>query len=59
MLPDESLRYCDCVVKGEAETIWPGILQDFENGVLKPVYKGCFADIKSLPLPRRDLLEPS
>jgi len=59
MLPDEALRYCDCVVTGEAEEIWPTVLKDFENGSLKPLYKGGFADIKSLPLPRRDLLLPN
>ena len=35
MLPDEALRYCDCVVTGEAETIWPAVLKDFENGTLE------------------------
>ena len=59
MLPDEALRYCDCVVTGEAESIWPTVLKDFENGALKPVYEGFFADITSLPLPRRDLLAPN
>ena len=59
MLPDEALRYCDCVVTGEAEAIWATVLKDFENGALKPVYEGFFADITSLPLPRRDLLTPN
>jgi radical SAM superfamily enzyme YgiQ (UPF0313 family) len=59
MLPDEALRYCDSVVTGEAETIWPTVLKDFDNGALKPIYEGCFTDITSLPIPRRDLLKPN
>lgn len=59
MLPDEALQYCDCVVTGEAETIWPTVLKDFENGCLKRIYEGCFPDITFLPLPRRDLLNPN
>jgi len=56
MLADEALKYCDSVVTGEAELIWPSVLKDFENGTLKRIYEGGFADIKKLPLPRRDIL---
>lgn len=59
MLPDEALNYCDSVVTGEAEEIWPKVLEDFESGKLNAVYEGRFADIASLPLPRRDLLQPN
>lgn len=40
ILPDEALQHCDCVVAGEAEEIWEGILEDFENGQLKKMYRG-------------------
>ena len=59
MLPDEALKYCDCVVTGEAEAIWPSVLKDFENGTLKKIYEGGFADITNFILPRRDLLNPN
>ena len=58
MLPNEALQYCDSVVTGEAEAIWPSVLKDFENGTLKRTYEGGFPDIMNLPLPRRDILRP-
>jgi radical SAM superfamily enzyme YgiQ (UPF0313 family) len=58
MLPDEALEHADCVVIGEAETTWPKVLEDFENGNLKPIYKiEGFNDLVGLPIARRDLLE--
>lgn len=38
-LPDEALRHCDSVVVGEAETLWPALLRDFERNDLKPLYQ--------------------
>lgn len=38
-LPNEALGHADSVVIGEAEGLWPGVLDDFKNGILKPVYK--------------------
>lgn len=37
-LPDEALKHADSVVVGEAEGLWPGVLEDFKRGTLKPVY---------------------
>ncbi len=59
MLPEEALRYCDAVVIGEAETIWPKVLEDFEAGTLKKQYKGTWANLENLPFPRRDILRNS
>jgi len=39
-LPDEALQHCDSVVIGEAESVWPGLIRDYENGDLKKVYTG-------------------
>ncbi|MDP2652424.1 MAG: radical SAM protein [Candidatus Omnitrophota bacterium] len=39
-LPDEALEYCDSVVTGEAEGIWPQVVADYEAGTLKPRYDG-------------------
>jgi len=57
MMPDEAQRYCDSVVIGEAEEIWPKVLEDFETGKLHKKYTGTWADMESLPIPRRDLLQ--
>ena len=35
MMPEEALNYCDAVVIGEAESVWPKLLEDFEAGNLK------------------------
>jgi radical SAM superfamily enzyme YgiQ (UPF0313 family) len=57
MMPDEAMRYCDSVVVGEAENIWPKVLEDFEAGKLQKQYTGTWADMESLPIPRRDILQ--
>jgi radical SAM superfamily enzyme YgiQ (UPF0313 family) len=56
MLPEEALQYCDTVVIGEAETVWPKVLEDFEAGALKRQYEGSWASLDKLPIPRRDIL---
>lgn len=59
MLPEEGLQFVDTVVTGEAETIWPQVIADFEAGSMKRVYNSPFAiDIRQ-PKPRRDLFHPS
>lgn len=37
--PDEAAKHCDSVLVGEAEGMWPTMLQDFERGQLQPVYR--------------------
>jgi radical SAM superfamily enzyme YgiQ (UPF0313 family) len=59
MMPEEAQKYCDAVVMGEAETIWPKVLEDFESGSLCTTYQGSGADLENLPLPRRDILKNS
>lgn len=39
-LTDEALAFCDAVVLGDAENVWPEILDDYERGSLKRVYDG-------------------
>lgn len=53
---EESLRYFDAIVTGEAENVWPEMLKDMELGQLKQVYKGTPCDMTNLPTPRYDLL---
>ncbi|MFH1621909.1 MAG: radical SAM protein [Candidatus Omnitrophota bacterium] len=59
-LPQEAKEYCDSVVIGEGESIWPELLNDFEKGNLKPCYSsfGREFDLNNAILPRFDLLVP-
>lgn len=47
----------DAVVTGEAEGIWPEVLEDARNGRLKRHYDGGLADISDVPMARHDLLD--
>lgn len=58
MCPQEALNYVDAVVIGEAETVWPKVIDDFLNGYLKKEYRGGFPDLNNMPTPRRDLFNP-
>ena len=57
MMPEEALRFCDAVVIGEAETIWPKVLEDFEANNLQKQYKASWVNLDTLPIPRRDILK--
>ena len=50
-LPEEALKHCDSVVVGEAEGLWAGVLEDFNKGELKRIYKNDdFPCLDGLPL---------
>src|SRR5512135_1699530 len=56
-MTDEALNYCDAVVAGEGENIWPKLLEDWERGQMQRVYRVCEQpDVENLLMPRRDLL---
>lgn len=56
---DEALEHADAVVSGEAETLWPRCLADFEKGQLQRVYKAeDYCSFRQSPPPRWDLLLP-
>ena len=58
MLPEEALQHVDAVVIGEAEKIWPDLIEDLKKGQLKKIYQmDGFINPSSLPLPRRELLK--
>ena len=58
MLPDEGLQHADAIVIGEAETTWPRLLEDLEQGRLQPIYRTeRFHDLAGMPVARRDLLD--
>ena len=53
---EEALTYFDAIVTGEAENVWPKLLQDIELGRLQTVYTGTPCDMIGLPTPRYELL---
>jgi radical SAM superfamily enzyme YgiQ (UPF0313 family) len=40
MIPSEGQKHATSVVIGDAESCWPQVLEDAENGSLKPLYLG-------------------
>jgi len=58
VMPDEALKYSDCVVIGEAESVWSTVIEDFENGELKKTYNGELKPMVNSPQPRIDLYNP-
>jgi len=54
-LPGEAKKHADSVVIGEAEDIWPQLLEDIKNRKLQPYYNQTKpTDLKHLPHPRID-----
>lgn len=56
MCLDEVSERVDAVVTGEAESVWPQLLQDAQHGRLQHRYDGGRADINALAPARHDLL---
>ncbi len=56
---DEALQHFDAVVTGEADAIWPRVVEDFSAGTPDRVYRGGAPELAGLPTPRYDLLEPA
>ncbi len=56
-MPEEALQHCDSVVIGEAEGLWPQILNDCEHGKLKRIYlhENGYPSLDNLPAPDWDL----
>ena len=58
MCPEEASEHFDSVVIGEAEKIWPKILEDYRNNNLKKFYKADeFPDLNASLPPRYDLVK--
>lgn len=56
-MPDEAASHADCVVIGEAENIWPAVIEDFKRGSLNPRYKAVeHHNLSGVPVARRELL---
>jgi radical SAM superfamily enzyme YgiQ (UPF0313 family) len=56
MCIDEVMERVDSVVTGEAEGIWPQVLEEAHQGCLKRRYDGGLAEISDVPVARHDLL---
>lgn len=58
MLPKEAEQFVSAVVVGEAESVWPKVIADFEAGKLEERYRGGLIDLSDMPKPRHDLFHP-
>ncbi len=57
VLPDEAGLHADSIIVGEAENLWPKLLDDFIHNRLSPVYTSQQeVDLRESPLPRYELL---
>ncbi|HUT61657.1 MAG TPA: radical SAM protein [Phycisphaerae bacterium] len=57
MCSQEALRHVDSVVTGEAESVWPTVLDDARRGRLQRTYSGEHIDLAEVPPARHDLLK--
>jgi radical SAM superfamily enzyme YgiQ (UPF0313 family) len=54
----EALQHADAVVVGEAEGVWPRVVEDAAKGRMGGVYRAeKLSDMKGLPVPRYDLID--
>ncbi|HMK76559.1 MAG TPA: cobalamin-dependent protein [Thermodesulfobacteriota bacterium] len=59
-VPEEAKEHADSVVFGEAEEVWPHLVEDARMGNLKPFYRQVgYTDLSRMPRPRRDILPRS
>jgi radical SAM superfamily enzyme YgiQ (UPF0313 family) len=57
VLPDEAAGHATSVLVGEAESVMPQLIADFERGALAPRYQASsHAELTDIPQPRVDLL---
>jgi radical SAM superfamily enzyme YgiQ (UPF0313 family) len=56
-LPEEAKGHADSVVIGEAEEVWPSLIEDLGVGNLRPFYRQeGFTELSKIPRPRREIL---
>ena len=58
MVPDEAVRYVSSVVVGEAESVWPRVLDDAQGGRLQQTYETKAIEPSDIGTPRYDLFDP-
>ena len=52
----ESLNYFDCIITGEAESVWVEMINDVQELTLRKIYRGRPLSLDEIPVPRYDLL---
>ena len=59
LIEEEVLPHTDCILTGDAESVWEELLIDAKEGRLKPKYEGRRVDLlpQEKVLPRRDLFD--
>lgn len=58
-VPDEALPHADAICIGEAEEIWPQLVEDARAGQLRQIYRPTRPwRLSDSPVPRFDLLDP-
>lgn len=55
LLPEEAREHADCIVTGDAETVWARVVEDARTGRLAPHYRGVPGVAQGDALPRRDI----
>lgn len=57
--PEEASSHADCIVLGEAESVWPRVLSDLRQESLQPLYdaRRLNFDLAQAPMPRFELLD--
>lgn len=57
--PEEACKYADAIVIGEAEEIWPRVIEDFESNRLQKIYNGGLPSLSNLKhvYPDRELMK--
>lgn len=56
--PEEALKHCDAIVVGEAESVWPQVLEDARHRRLQERYQAAdFHPLSGLPRPRLELID--
>jgi radical SAM superfamily enzyme YgiQ (UPF0313 family) len=58
ILPEEAAAHADAVVLGEAEALWPRLLEDFRAGRMQRFYRpNGVVDMNQSPTPRREIFQ--
>lgn len=55
LAPNDALEHADAIVIGEAEGVWEKVIEDFEKGQMKKIYK-CETPPIEVPFPRWDII---
>lgn len=57
LIPREVRQHADCIVTGDAESVWLEMLRDAQTGKLKPHYQGVTKGVQQGFFPRRDIFK--